>query len=165
MTCAAASAGKAKPGAAPASSEDEYFTTPSGRRYKKPQNAFEQYLFDFYNLGGVQKPLSGFELEMKRITDENFGEGVRNWAVAVRALRAGKTGACSVEKAAQLVASRRAPGPLDAILPQPVLLDVREPEKFSQRHAKGAVGVPLYTRMTQPVTPFDWFRTVSFAGA
>lgn len=59
--------------------------------------------------------------------------------------------------------TRRAPGPLDALLGgPPVLLDVREEAAFSRARPDGADNVPLYKQLTDPRTPFDWARVIAF---
>ena len=80
-------------------------------------------------------------------TEENF-RGIRLWAQIHRELRAARVKTVSPEATAAAVASRRDPGPLDALLgPPPVLLDVREEVYHRKARPDGSVNVPLYKQL------------------
>lgn len=104
---------------------------------------------------------------MKELTAEYADGLAQSWATTHTALRAAGQRSVAVEAAAAAAAPASAPrptGPLASLLPcAPLLLDVREPEKFSRLHPAGALGVPLYTRLEKPASAIDWLRTVSFA--
>jgi hypothetical protein len=129
-----------------------YMYTPYGRRVRVPQNAFEQFQYDFY-FGGAEKSLkgemSGWEKALADFTTDNFSGGLRDWASYHTVLRARGLRTMSPETAAAAV-SNRTPSPQDALLPPPVLLDVREAPVHALARPAGSVNVPLYNTLDKP---------------
>ena len=106
----------------------------------------EQFFFDYYY---KERELADWEKKLKEFTDQNF-RGVRLWAQIYRELRAARVKTVPPETVVAAIASRRAPGPLDALLgPPPVFLDVREEVYHRKARPEGSVNVPLYKQLVR----------------
>ena len=88
---------------------------------------------------------------------------MRRWAQIYRELRAARVKTVTPEATVAAMDSRRAPGPLDALLgAPPVLLDVREEVYHRKARPEGSVNAPLYKQLVRSYSAVKHSSVMAF---